>query len=111
MNLFENGLDLLIDHLKNLSGRRRLRLDHSILEQIERLQAPEPQAGAGPPGRNRNLEGAASDFVPDPLAMLGLRNDRGRRSPWFRLQAQPTAIIAYAAFHRDVYLRSATEQG
>ena len=55
--------------------------------------------------------GLRSDFVPDPLAMLGLRNDRGRRSPWFRLQAQPTAIIAYAAFHRDVYLRSATEQG
>jgi len=67
VNLFETGLDLLVDHLKNLSGRRRLRLDHSVLEQIERLQAPEPLAEAGFPGRNRNLGGAASDFVPDPL--------------------------------------------
>ena len=88
MNLFENGLDLLIDHLKNLSGRRRLRLDHSILEQIERLQAPKPPAGAGPAGRNRNLEGAASDFVPDPLTT----SDRqGRHSPAIAERPRPPA--------------------
>jgi DNA polymerase len=64
VNLFETGLDLLIDHLKNLSGRRRLRLDDSILEQIDRLRAPQPLAGSESPRRNRNLEGAALSAPP-----------------------------------------------
>jgi DNA polymerase len=91
--LFETGLDLLIDHLKNLSGRRRLRLDHSILEQIERLQA-EPPAEAGSPDRSGKLEGAASEFVPDPLTTSD-RQERdssaipGQRPPAPQFTSEP----------------------
>jgi DNA polymerase len=44
--LFDIGLELLIDHLKSLSDRRSVRLDQSILDQIERLRQSQAMVGA-----------------------------------------------------------------
>ena len=45
MNLFETGLDLLVDHLKNLSGRRFRRLQPFNLLQDGVIQPKPSPAG------------------------------------------------------------------
>lgn len=61
MNLFETGLNLLIEHLKSQPDRRRLRLDRSVLERIERLRATEVPAAieTSPPRRGEERKSVA----------------------------------------------------
>lgn len=70
VSLFETGLELLIDHLKSLSDRRSVRLDQSILEQIERLRPRQALAGAesspDPGGRRSSVAADGEPATPEP---------------------------------------------